>query len=128
MLKQKPEWKVLTPEVLLFTSGKDFAYPEIINNKSLIYNKIVEAKSSLIINCSAIEHIDNVALRVLIGLKEVAGKMGRLICLADMSPAVKNLLRTSGLSRTFLTYPDTDTALKGVIKVINQKNNLTEQQ
>jgi Anti-anti-sigma regulatory factor (antagonist of anti-sigma factor) len=112
MQRNKIEWKILSPEVMLLIPENVFAYPEIMNLKYVLFARIVDEKKKLIIDCSKIEYIDNTAIRVIIGLNEILGKMQLSLGLCNMQPSVKDTVIKSGLAKIVKTYIDLQIALK----------------
>ena len=111
-MKNKIEWKTLSPEVILLITENIFLYPEIINLKYVLFAKVAEEKKNLIIDCSKLDYIDDTAIRVIIGLNEILVKMGFSLSFFSSNSIVKQTISKSELGKVTKIYASLDNALK----------------
>lgn len=111
-MKNKIEWKNLSPEVILLIPENVFAYPEIMNLKYVLFARIAEERKNLIIDCSKLEYIDDTAIRVILGLNETLAKMGFSLGLYNLQYTAKNTVSKSCLSKVAKIYVSLDNALQ----------------
>ena len=95
--------------IVRLSGSLDFAAAKELRER--LIDVLHRGASPLIIDLSRVPSGDEAGLAVLIGTQRRARLLGTEMLLAAPSPAVAELLRSTGLHRHFTTYPDIPAAL-----------------